>query len=73
MHILEEVKPGYVWLGCSKMALYTLRRYAWFGLDQLLITGQISHCTDEGGATVYQIASHLVVGVSTHLTLAINR
>ena len=63
MHIFEEVKPGYVWQGCSKMAPYTLRRYAWFGLDQLLFSGQVSHCTGEGGATVCQIVSHLVVRV----------
>ena len=33
--------------------------------DQLLVTGQVSLCTGEGGSTVCQIASHLVVEVST--------
>ena len=35
-------------------------------LDQLLVTGQVSHCTGEGGATVCLIASYLVVRVATH-------
>ena len=32
-------------------------------LDQLLVTGQVSHCTGDGGASVYSIASYLMVKV----------
>ena len=32
-------------------------------LDQLLVTGQVSHCTGEDGASVCPIASCLVFGV----------
>ena len=48
-----------MWPGCSKVTSYKLRRYTWFGLNQLLFTGQVSHGTGEGGATVCPIASHL--------------
>ena len=34
-------------------------------LDQLLVTGQVSCCTVEGGATVCLVASNLVVRVAT--------
>ena len=32
-------------------------------LDQLLVTNQVSCCTSDGGASVYSIASYLVVRV----------
>ena len=32
-------------------------------LDQLLVTGQVSHCTSDGDASVYSIGSYLVVRV----------
>ena len=32
-------------------------------LDQLLSISQVSHCTDEGGASVYLVASYLAVRV----------
>ena len=35
-------------------------------LDQLLVTGQVGCCTSEGCASVYLIASYLVIGVATH-------
>ena len=36
-------------------------------LDQLLVTGQVSHCTSGGGASVYLITSYLVVRVGHSL------
>ena len=38
-------------------------------LNQPLVTGQVSHCTGEGFASVYLIAICLVVGVATHKPL----
>ena len=32
-------------------------------LDQLLVTGQLSHCTGDGGASVYSIASYLMARI----------
>ena len=42
-------------------------------LGQLLVTGQVHCCTGEGGATVFLIASSLVVRVATQSTLATDR
>ena len=43
-------------------------------LDQLLVTDLISHCTDDGGASVYLIASYLMARVGHTLKiLAIDR
>ena len=43
-------------------------------LDQLLVTGQVSHCTGDGGASVYSIASCLMARVGhTLVILAIDR
>ena len=36
-------------------------------LDQLLVTGQVNHYTSDGGASVYSIASYLVVRVGHKL------
>ena len=36
--------------------------------DQLLVTGQVSHCTGEGCASVYLFASYLVEKADTWTT-----
>ena len=39
-------------------------------LDQPLVIGQVSHCTDEGCTPVYMISSYLVVGISHILIIS---
>ena len=43
-------------------------------LDQLLVTSQVSHCTGDGVASVYSIATYLMARVChTLVILAIDR
>ena len=41
------------------MTTYKLRKLGWFGHNQLLVTGQVSLCTSEGGGIVCFIIKYL--------------
>ena len=42
----------------GRVTAYKLRKLGRFGHNQLLVTGQVSLCTSDGGATVCTVASY---------------
>ena len=48
------------------MTTYKLRKLGWFGHNQLLVTGQVSLCTSDGGAIVCRIASYQIDSFGYH-------
>ena len=48
------------------MTTYNLRKLGQFGHNQLLVTGQVSLCTSDGGATVCMVASYQFDSLAIH-------